>query len=1784
MEYSKGKILEGKIIHVEEEYMLIKFPNKETGILHKSKMSPQPEGDLTNFYHRNQSILVSIDGITAKGYTLGRKDIENRFENQQRHEAKELEKQKRAAQKERMQKEVERSASLFERGVVYEAEVIKLSNHGAKINIAGINIDGYIEKEELNWNENESVKESLFEGEIIHAVFLEYTDGKLLFGLKYLEGKPYDEKLYDLPLIDLLKYAGHKSNVFIGQAKQLGEFTFIDNLYSCDEDQNGKLLIDPIYGYNLKAVAINQFKNQLIDGEYYKVELARLVDKGKRQERNQLFQFTAEIIDKVDNPYKKDVDRAFKKLTSPAGNVAIAHLLKEVVGNMLAAKDRMFFELVQNADDAASSKGVHIKVKTVDDFLIVSHNGLSFDKDDFDAIVSAANGTKKTDENKTGYKGIGFKTVFKEANRVYIKTGGYQFKFDKSDARFTDFDSFYFSVNDLKTKEQQQTFIADRMDERNKFKGVDDIPWQLEPIWVDVFPESLGQNFTKSNVSIALEIGKHKMEGEEGYCQAIESIINNPKFMLFLRNTNRIDFNDKSVSKIVNDGEVVLKNSFNESRLQHYKILDYNVRINAIEERNLGFYQNIIEQNNEGKIIDANFVDSANQIIDNIPSKIALNEFTTISFAIPIDENGAFINTTIPKEKDISIFAFLPTLVKEFDFTVFVNANFLLTPDRQHILGDNPWNYFLMEELADKLVELAANLCLKKDYNALYVLKPKCFEYQTPDVKHLAEHFDTAYKSALESEAFILNHKGELAKQEDIIIDGTGLSEIVGADLFCQLLKTEKCLPSEKIDSKILGEDIFKLIKTMKFDDVISTITNNSEFNDWFTSASDEKKKALYKWINDKDIQSRKDDLRLFVSKLPLFNFGESFKSCKEINSSNYIITTEHIKPIKEILSKLSFICSENLFDENHPLYAFVNLQDEVDLFNSIKDCDFAELTANERRKLFFSLSDFKGVRDEKLKKEIALFKNLKGGFKPLGEMVAYRENVPLWFKDYVLCKEDYSTELSDYLIAQNYEFESIIQKTIEDIKPKTTWAELYDIYKNEWTGQFTCNIIDNNDIDTDILTIIEESDTKTKEYFLNSIKKLELHSTSTYKKDSYEYRVLQLALSVYDEPSDFSSKIYFDGQCIKDFSVSDDVVCEYTQSGKTKKVKMSLAKLLPQYQNQSDSIDKIKALFESTKDLDKFFVAKPKSIYDVHKELDQHLAIPEYYFSEWHVDGNAQQFLFATYYRRQKKGWNNLYVPKIDLNNETDEFVYELLEFLFDNSVSIEESPFTYHLKKYFVDKYFDSDFIFENEQILPIIEQWANDDKKKKCLIDNGVRTEGCYAIQFRKLFLENKPIDFIDKLEDEEINSGIEFVTTANGFDRPFVGENQKHVLLTLKDKCKDLSDNWDEEKMEEKSEEWDAKEYNEWIEDHNPQIFIYHGILPSKLSYKDELLLNYENSDYNYYYNKDKRQLFVTSTKKIEDILFEVAKEDKSNLDIDDYKFLCWDGKESLTKEEKDDYDNLKEEKDKIKLALQKRGLNYDDLLKGDGSNEGITIQEPIEGANAIFKEKSGQHTSEIINAESAINDGFEVYKPSHNLTRAQENYNDTYLGDIYSRDGVSIDEQIKIHKEAMSAAKEYLESKNFDFSKSDYVQSSEEFEKFPKWRSACQIHNVVKKSNEKSVTVVVKSSKGGYVYLSATDFQTLTECKDNILILYDNKGCHSVSYDELFKGSDVNLIFDPEYTPEHYYVALGKIFTYIKRSTFVIKNPNYNIHDAIKSFGMDSKTEDIQDLFDDNNDL
>ena len=87
----------------------------------------------------------------------------------------------------------------------------------------------------------------------------------------------------------------------------------------------------------------------------------------------------------------------------------------------------MFFELLQNADDAAPENGVKVKLQLSDNYFVLTHDGSAFNKHDFESITSAAKSTKSANNKKTGYKGIGFKSVFTNSESVLIKSAGYNF-------------------------------------------------------------------------------------------------------------------------------------------------------------------------------------------------------------------------------------------------------------------------------------------------------------------------------------------------------------------------------------------------------------------------------------------------------------------------------------------------------------------------------------------------------------------------------------------------------------------------------------------------------------------------------------------------------------------------------------------------------------------------------------------------------------------------------------------------------------------------------------------------------------------------------------------------------------------------------------------------------------------------------------------------------------------------------------------------------------------------------------------------------------------------------------------------------------------------------------------------------------------------------------------------------------------------------------------------------------------------------------------------------------
>lgn len=88
---------------------------------------------------------------------------------------------------------------------------------------------------------------------------------------------------------------------------------------------------------------------------------------------------------------------------------------------------RSFIELLQNADDAASS---NFLVKKYQQYLIIANNGNVFSKSDLEAICRSAASTKQRG-NSIGYRGIGFKSVVGLAQEVHIISGKLEVTFSK---------------------------------------------------------------------------------------------------------------------------------------------------------------------------------------------------------------------------------------------------------------------------------------------------------------------------------------------------------------------------------------------------------------------------------------------------------------------------------------------------------------------------------------------------------------------------------------------------------------------------------------------------------------------------------------------------------------------------------------------------------------------------------------------------------------------------------------------------------------------------------------------------------------------------------------------------------------------------------------------------------------------------------------------------------------------------------------------------------------------------------------------------------------------------------------------------------------------------------------------------------------------------------------------------------------------------------------------------------------------------------------------------------
>lgn len=220
----------------------------------------------------------------------------------------------------------------------------------------------------------------------------------------------------------------------------------------------------------------------------------------------------------------------------------------EAISNEINTQTATFiFELIQNADDYPNDeKNVNMSFDIRSPYLIVKHNGSQFDVNNAVAICDINEGDKRSEVEKIGFKGIGFKSIFKDCNIAYLKSGEYSFRFDE---------------------------IKWRNEGRKLF-------WQITPINTD---EKEYQNILLPYANVNLVIKPREPKQLSNYKSTLLEHFKDERILLFLRNVKGIDF-------ILNDDSFSISNTDNKWRI--FKSRNILVEESIREELNRGIALN----------------------------------------------------------------------------------------------------------------------------------------------------------------------------------------------------------------------------------------------------------------------------------------------------------------------------------------------------------------------------------------------------------------------------------------------------------------------------------------------------------------------------------------------------------------------------------------------------------------------------------------------------------------------------------------------------------------------------------------------------------------------------------------------------------------------------------------------------------------------------------------------------------------------------------------------------------------------------------------------------------------------------------------------------------------------------------------------------------------------------------------------------------------------------------------------------------------------------------------
>lgn len=476
----------------------------------------------------------------------------------------------------------------------------------------------------------------------------------------------------------------------------------------------------------------------------------------------------------------KDTNRFIESLkvrnsnyTDPYQPMNLYNSLVQLSSGIYTEEERFIYELLQNADDAARDSKLKVRIDIDNQHFIFSHDGEPFNDIDVESICSVGDGGKSNDENKTGYKGIGFKSVFSHSKSVAIKTGDYFFKFSEED-----WNDHWQSNWPNKTDWQKE-----RTDKK-KNPGIK-MPWQIIPIPIETNGLGIDYDTLKGyNVStILFDVKSDKMT------QRILDLLKDSQILLFLRSKEVIldvfisGTLNLSIKKLIGSESVGL---YNDSSLKSEWI---------VTTQKIKIPEEVIEDISKD---------------DKTPPKLKGATTCEISFAIQ-KEKKKLINT-----EEALIYTYLPTSVS-CGLPFVVNSNFITDSGRQQLQKESKWNLWIFNQMAYSYFEWIAELAKdgKLDKSFLAIIPDRL------SFGELGSEFNTGFDKALNKIAFIPSISGKLLKVDEAVYDKTKLTDLLASTVLIKYLNdkynasfnAESLIPEYSNTKKLkgLGVRIFGL-------------------------------------------------------------------------------------------------------------------------------------------------------------------------------------------------------------------------------------------------------------------------------------------------------------------------------------------------------------------------------------------------------------------------------------------------------------------------------------------------------------------------------------------------------------------------------------------------------------------------------------------------------------------------------------------------------------------------------------------------------------------------------------------------------------------------------------------------------------------------------------------------------------------------------------------------------------------------------------------------------------